>query len=139
MRKDVADMTSESESVVESQNGDNDSDYLMAGLNWAHEGNYSNLPEDTQAKIKKQREKANVQGSFKYIAPLKGKKCTIEVDDYLYQRNERRKGCPVEVYNQKDKKTGKVSSKSEKCEWIFFLRSNSEEENMRNQKMMKQF
>ena len=71
--KDVGDMTSESnESIVDSQNGDNDSDYLMAGLNWAHEGNYTNLPQETQAKIKKQKEKARIQGSFKYIAPLKG-------------------------------------------------------------------
>ena len=51
-------MTSESESYVDSQNGDNDSDYLMAGLNWANEGNYSNLPAETQAKIKRQKEKA---------------------------------------------------------------------------------
>ena len=54
-RKDVCDMTSESESYVDSQNGDNDSDYLMAGLNWANEGNYTNLPPETQAKIKRQK------------------------------------------------------------------------------------
>ena len=70
---------------------------------------------------------------------LKGTKCNIVVDDYLYQRNERRKGCPVEVYNEKDKMTRKVSWKSEKCEWIFFIRSNSEEERRDNQKLMKQF
>ena len=111
----------------------------MAGLNWANEGNYNNLPVETQAKIKKQKEKAKAQGSFKYIAPVKGTKCKMYVDDYEYKRNERRKCCPVEVYNEKDRLTRKVSSKSEKCEWIFFLRSESEEENMKNQKMLKQF
>ena len=69
----MADMTSESnESIVESQNGDNDSDYLMAGLNWTNEGNFTNLPLETQAKIKKQKEKARIQGAFKYIAPITG-------------------------------------------------------------------
>ena len=81
-------MTENSEaSYIDSEN---DSDYLMKGLNWRNKGDISHLPKATQKTIKIQRAKAKEQGAFKYIGPLKGQKVPIYVDQTRWEDNERK-------------------------------------------------
>ena len=85
-------MTSESaQSAVDS---DDNSDYLMKGLNWHNKGDIIHLPPDKQAIVRKQRQLAMDQGAFKYIGPIKGKKVPIEVNDHEYWRNETKQKRP---------------------------------------------
>ena len=55
-RKDREDMTENSlQSYIDSED---DSDYLMKGLNWRNKGDVSHLPKGQQFIIQRQREKA---------------------------------------------------------------------------------
>ena len=118
IRKDKADMTADSEeSYINSDNGG--SDYLIKGLDYKKKGDISYLPKSEQKIIQKQRGKALEQGSFKYIAPLKGTKATITVDDYLYHTHERKQTeCPVEMW-ERDPLSRQIKYPSTKCEFIF--------------------
>ena len=113
-------------SIISSIDSDNDSDYLMHGLNKDVEGNIQHLPKEVQEVVKDQREKAKEQGGFKYIGPLKGKKMKIEVNEPYHSFIERRKGCPVEWY-ERDHLTRKIIVPSHKLEWVLHMKTAKEE------------
>ena len=134
--KNISDMGTESQqSVIDSENGD---DYLIKGLNWHNKGDISHLNKTDQKIVKKQREKARVQGGLKYIGVLKGQKMHVEVNAPMWRKNERRRRiCPVEFY-ETHKSTRKVIE-CHQLEEFNKLISADEEEDLKMAAMMMVF